>query len=70
MLKEFLLSTQLQIFHALEFHFLLFQGTFSLNIELLGECATKCLAYAKALHYKEIEFSNHVTLEVLESLIR
>ncbi|XP_057312523.1 serine/threonine-protein kinase mTOR-like [Hydractinia symbiolongicarpus] len=45
------------------------KGTFSLNIELLGECATKCLAYAKALHYKEIEFSNHVTLEVLESLI-
>ncbi|XP_012554042.1 serine/threonine-protein kinase mTOR isoform X1 [Hydra vulgaris] len=45
------------------------KGTFSLNIELLGECATNCRAYAKALHYKEEEFQKAVTTEVLESLI-
>ncbi|XP_066917109.1 serine/threonine-protein kinase mTOR-like, partial [Clytia hemisphaerica] len=44
-------------------------GTFSLSIALLGECASKCSAYAKALHYKEEEFKQGVTTEVLESLI-
>ena len=46
------------------------KGTFSLSIRLLGECASKCRAYAKALHYKEEEFQKEVTTEVLESLIR
>ena len=47
------------------------QGSFTLNIELLGQCATKCRAYAKALHYKEEEFlTKSATTEILESLIR
>ena len=48
-----------------------FQGSFTLNIELLGQCATKCRAYAKALHYKEEEFiTKEATTDTLESLIR
>ena len=47
------------------------QGSFTLNIELLGQCAAKCRAYAKALHYKEEEFlTKSATTEILESLIR
>jgi len=46
------------------------KGSFTLNIELLGQCATKCRAYAKALHYKEEEFlTKSATTEILESLI-
>eukprot|EP00794_Sanderia_malayensis_P007416 gene7416-8236_t len=46
------------------------KGSFTLNIELLGQCATKCRAYAKALHYKEDEFlAKGATTETLESLI-
>ena len=32
------------------------QGHLILNPALLGECAMNCRAYAKALHYKELEF--------------
>ncbi|KAF9582493.1 phosphatidylinositol kinase- protein kinase tor1, partial [Lunasporangiospora selenospora] len=40
-----------------------------IEIRLLGKCALSCHAYAKALHYKELEFrSNHSTLNI-ESLI-
>eukprot|EP00795_Rhopilema_esculentum_P000207 gene207-9842_t len=46
------------------------KGSFTLNIELLGQCATKCRAYAKALHYKEEEFiTKEATTDTLESLI-
>jgi FKBP12-rapamycin complex-associated protein len=45
------------------------KGPLPLNSKLLGECASKCRAYAKALHYKEEEFHNGPTIETLESLI-
>nr|QGN03465.1 target of rapamycin [Ixodes ricinus] len=45
------------------------KGPLPLNQKLLGERAMKCRAYAKALHYKEDEFHNGPTTEVLEALI-
>ena len=36
----------------------------------MGECAMKCRAYAKALHYKEEEFHSGPTAATLEALIR
>uniref|UniRef100_A0A8C8SCR5 Serine/threonine-protein kinase TOR n=1 Tax=Pelusios castaneus TaxID=367368 RepID=A0A8C8SCR5_9SAUR len=39
------------------------------GIVLLGERAAKCRAYAKALHYKELEFQKGPTPAILESLI-
>ncbi|XP_015781821.1 serine/threonine-protein kinase mTOR [Tetranychus urticae] len=47
-------------------------GPLPLEAELLAERALKCRAFAKALHYKEIEFRNHKngpTTSILESLI-
>ena len=40
------------------------------GVVLLGERAAKCRAYAKALHYKELEFQKGPTPAILESLIR
>lgn len=40
------------------------------GIVLLGERAAKCRAYAKALHYKELEFQKGASPLILESLIR
>lgn len=40
------------------------------GIVLLGERAAKCRAYAKALHYKELEFQKGPSPLILESLIR
>lgn len=52
----------------------LFQGPLPLRddngIVLLGERAAKCRAYAKALHYKELEFQKGPSPLILESLIR
>ena len=40
------------------------------NARRLGEVAQKCKAYAKALHYKEIEFySSHPSSEIIGNLI-
>ncbi|XP_029434781.1 serine/threonine-protein kinase mTOR isoform X2 [Rhinatrema bivittatum] len=39
------------------------------GIVLLGERAAKCRAYAKALHYKELEFQKGPSPAILESLI-
>ncbi|XP_063292058.1 serine/threonine-protein kinase mTOR [Pelobates fuscus] len=39
------------------------------GVVLLGERAAKCRAYAKALHYKELEFQKGPTPAILESLI-
>ncbi|XP_059807691.1 serine/threonine-protein kinase mTOR isoform X1 [Hypanus sabinus] len=39
------------------------------GIVLLGERAAKCRAYAKALHYKELEFQKGPCPAILESLI-
>ncbi|KAG8568461.1 hypothetical protein GDO81_014010 [Engystomops pustulosus] len=39
------------------------------GVVLLGERASKCRAYAKALHYKELEFQKGPTPAILESLI-
>uniref|UniRef100_A0A4W3GLM4 Serine/threonine-protein kinase TOR n=1 Tax=Callorhinchus milii TaxID=7868 RepID=A0A4W3GLM4_CALMI len=39
------------------------------GIVLLGERAAKCRAYAKALHYKELEFQKGPNPAILESLI-
>ncbi|XP_075695475.1 serine/threonine-protein kinase mTOR isoform X1 [Rhinoderma darwinii] len=39
------------------------------GVVLLGERASKCRAYAKALHYKELEFQKGPTPSILESLI-
>lgn len=36
----------------------------------LGQYAQKCHAFAKALHYKELEWSSDPTAETIESLIR
>lgn len=51
-----------------------FQGPLPLRddngIVLLGERAAKCRAYAKALHYKELEFQKGASPLILESLIR
>ena len=46
------------------------KGALPLNNDLLGEQASKCRAYAKALHYKEEEFHRGPTTETLEALIR
>ncbi|XP_038044243.1 serine/threonine-protein kinase mTOR-like [Patiria miniata] len=45
------------------------KGPLPLNTMLLGECASKCRAYAKALHYKEEEFHRGPNTEILEALI-
>ncbi|XP_027052994.1 serine/threonine-protein kinase mTOR [Pocillopora verrucosa] len=45
------------------------KGALPLNNDLLGEQASKCRAYAKALHYKEEEFHRGPTTETLEALI-
>ncbi|XP_071805479.1 serine/threonine-protein kinase mTOR-like isoform X2 [Asterias amurensis] len=45
------------------------KGPLPLNTILLGECASKCRAYAKALHYKEEEFNRGPNTEILEALI-
>lgn len=45
------------------------KGPLPLETQLLAECAIKCRAFAKALHYKEDEFHRGPTTEVLESLI-
>lgn len=51
-----------------------FQGPLPLRddngIVLLGERAAKCRAYAKALHYKELEFQKGPSPLILEALIR
>ncbi|MEE6485217.1 hypothetical protein FKM82_014211 [Ascaphus truei] len=39
------------------------------GVVLLGERAAKCRAYAKALHYKELEFQKGLSPAILESLI-
>ncbi|XP_040292611.1 serine/threonine-protein kinase mTOR-like [Bufo bufo] len=39
------------------------------GVVLLGERASKCRAYAKALHYKELEFQKGHSPAILESLI-
>ena len=44
-------------------------GPLPLELQLLGEKAMECRAYAKALHYKEEEFHKGPTSEVLEHLI-
>ncbi|KAJ0174518.1 hypothetical protein K1T71_009626 [Dendrolimus kikuchii] len=44
-------------------------GTFPISTHLLGERAMHCRAYAKALHYKEEEFRNGATSQVVEALI-
>ncbi|XP_071482072.1 serine/threonine-protein kinase mTOR-like [Diadema antillarum] len=45
------------------------KGPLPLNTILLGERASKCRAYAKALHYKEEEFHRGPNTEILEALI-
>ncbi|BFZ53909.1 phosphatidylinositol kinase-related protein kinase tor1 [Savitreella phatthalungensis] len=40
-----------------------------IDIRTLGSYATKCHAFAKALHYKELEFISEPTTETIESLI-
>eukprot|EP00158_Paraphelidium_tribonemae_P009901 Partr_v1_DN28994_c0_g1_i3_m24719 putative Phosphatidylinositol 3-kinase len=40
-----------------------------IDIKTLGGYAGKCHAYAKALHYKELEFMNEPSPEVIEQLI-
>ena len=45
------------------------KGPLPLEPEFLGERAMQCCAYAKALHYKEEQFTKTPTSEVLESLI-
>lgn len=40
-----------------------------IDIKLLGDRAMECRAYAKALHYKEMEFQKDRTHQVFESLI-
>ncbi|KAG6451388.1 serine/threonine-protein kinase mTOR [Manduca sexta] len=44
-------------------------GTIPISTHLLGERAMHCRAYAKALHYKEEEFRNGATSQVVEALI-
>nr|QHX41461.1 serine/threonine-protein kinase mTOR [Halisarca dujardinii] len=44
-------------------------GPLPLSATLLGECAMSCRAYAKALHYKELEFHKGPSTKILESLI-
>uniref|UniRef100_UPI00358FB62C serine/threonine-protein kinase mTOR-like n=1 Tax=Myxine glutinosa TaxID=7769 RepID=UPI00358FB62C len=39
------------------------------GVVLLGQRAARCRAYAKALHYKELEFQKRPTPAILESLI-
>ncbi|XP_064091213.1 serine/threonine-protein kinase mTOR-like [Macrobrachium nipponense] len=45
------------------------KGPLPLELQLLGEKAMGCRAYAKALHYKEEEFHKGPTSQVLEHLI-
>eukprot|EP00117_Sycon_ciliatum_P040328 scpid3818/ scgid5118/ Serine/threonine-protein kinase mTOR; FK506-binding protein 12-rapamycin complex-associated protein 1; FKBP12-rapamycin complex-associated protein; Mammalian target of rapamycin; Mechanistic target of rapamycin; Rapamycin target protein 1 len=45
------------------------KGSLPLNTQLMGECAMKVRAYAKALHYKEEEFHAGPTTATLEALI-
>ncbi|XP_071946239.1 serine/threonine-protein kinase mTOR-like [Antedon mediterranea] len=45
------------------------KGPLPLDTTLLGERASKCRAYAKALHYKEEEFHKEAKPAILESLI-
>ncbi|XP_041480411.1 serine/threonine-protein kinase mTOR-like [Lytechinus variegatus] len=45
------------------------KGPLPLNTVLLGERASNCRAYAKALHYKEEEFHRGPNTEILEALI-
>lgn len=45
------------------------QGPLMFDAKILAEQAIKCRAYAKALHYKEKEFSEPITTEVLGALI-
>jgi len=40
------------------------------GIALLGETASRCRAYAKALHYKELEFHKDPTDKVIGDLIK
>ncbi|CAG9564541.1 unnamed protein product [Danaus chrysippus] len=44
-------------------------GALPISTQLLGERAMHCRAYAKALHYKEEEFRNGATSQVVEALI-
>ncbi|XP_072945210.1 serine/threonine-protein kinase mTOR [Epargyreus clarus] len=44
-------------------------GALPIPTQLLGERAMHCRAYAKALHYKEEEFRNGATSQVVEALI-
>jgi FKBP12-rapamycin complex-associated protein len=39
------------------------------DYKVLGEYAAKCQAYAKALHYKELEFHQAPSADILESII-
>ncbi|XP_064642053.1 serine/threonine-protein kinase mTOR-like isoform X1 [Lineus longissimus] len=45
------------------------KGPLPLGINLLGERAIKCRAYAKALHYKEEEFHTGANTQILGALI-
>ena len=45
------------------------KGPLPIDPTLLGEQAVKCRAYAKALHYKEMEFFKKPTVPVIEALI-
>ena len=40
------------------------------GVALLGETAARCRAFAKALHYKELEFHKKSTDEVIGDLIK
>ncbi|GLD98608.1 hypothetical protein PINS_up007325 [Pythium insidiosum] len=40
-----------------------------IDIRLLGSLAEKCHSFAKALHYKELEFNTHPTADGIQALI-
>lgn len=40
------------------------------GVALLGETAVRCRAFAKALHYKELEFQKNSTNEAIGDLIK
>ena len=41
-----------------------------IDIKTLGNHAESCHAYAKALHYKELEFMSDASAETIEKLIK
>ena len=40
------------------------------GVALLGETASRCRAFAKALHYKELEFHKNPNNDVIGDLIK